>query len=416
MITRGTRRWTPTALVLAVVAALAATVFAAPADAATGPSVHGVVTAADGSGPVAGIQVCAAGSNGQTCAETASDGSYLIQLFKGKFSFYAQQSYLYGTWVQQEYQAGKSFTFNSTTSLTADFALVRGARISGIISPADGESKLTIASIRAFPVDAAGKVSNSNSYFSNLAPNGYFEVAKLPAGTYKLQIEPDGAWTHTNQWYPAASSAGTAEPITVGTGQAVGERNFKLTPTGSIKIQVLNPDGSLSDDSIDLYDSDGRQLQTDFEGYSSSQTFTGLQPGAYTILASPLTIPYSEWFGGASTFAKASMINVVAGETAERTMTFHYKTLKTTKRPTLKRDSNELTASKGTWSPAKPSTYRYDWYRDGKVFLQDSGDWYIFKKADIGHRISVCITGWRNGYAPGTSCSTSSAKVKKGWV
>ncbi len=246
MIIRGTRRWTPAALVLAVVAALTAAVLAAPAEAATTPSVQGIVTAADGSGPIAGIEVCAvrrdgANLNQRTCAETAADGSYAIQLTKGKFSLEAEQPYLYGSWVQQDYQAGKTFTFTSTTKVTADFALVRGARISGHITPPDGAPTINFGSIRAYRVDSAGKTASDSNYLSNMGSDGYFSIAKLPAGTYKLQIDEVGWPIYTNQWYPAASSANAAEPITVETGQAVGGRDITLTRTGTITINLLQP-------------------------------------------------------------------------------------------------------------------------------------------------------------------------------
>ncbi|MDX6232735.1 MAG: hypothetical protein QOH68_1731, partial [Nocardioidaceae bacterium] len=243
---------------------------------------------------------------------------------------------------------------------------------------------------------------------------------KLPAGTYKVMVDdgnsPEG---YNNQWYPASSTASAAEPISVETGQTQGGLKISLTPTGSITISLFNPDGTPSSSDPELYDADGRQVVARVSGYPSIATFSGLHPGAYKIRASPISINiggYHEWFGGASTFAKASVINVASGESAERTMTFHYKTLKATKRPTLKRDYNSLASSKGTWTPAKPTAYVYSWYRDGKVFLPEGYESYVFKRADIGHRLSVCITAYRSGYSTGQSCSTSSAKIKKGWV
>jgi hypothetical protein len=425
VIIRGTRRWTPTALVVAVVAALAAAVLAAPAQAATPPSVQGVVTAADGSGPIAGIEVCAVRLNSggdlndRTCTHTATDGSYAIQLSKAKFRFEAEEPYLYGSWVRQAYQAGKSFTVSSTTSLTANFALVRGATISGHVTPPEGGPTTRYLHVNAFRVDSAGKTASSSSYISNLGSDGYFNIAKLPAGTYKLLVDdgnsPEG---YNNQWYPAASAAGAAEPITVGTGQTQGGLEILLTPTGSITLSLFNPDGTPSSSDPELYDADGRQVVARVSGYPSTVTFNGLHPGAYKIRASPISINiggYHEWFGGASTFAKATVINVVSSETVERTMTFHYKTLKATKRPTVKyRTHSSITALNGTWSPAKPASYLYDWYRDGKIVVSGTSDWvYSPKRADIGHKITVCVTADRSGYAAGRSCSSNSAKIKE---
>ena len=116
----------------------------------------------------------------------------------------------------------------------------------------------------------------------------------------------------------------------------------------------------------------------------------------------------------AEVLAEASQILRNAGvpeAIRQLTLTFHYKTLKVTSRPKLTVETYRLTASKGTWTP-QASRYQYDWVRDGKIFLRTELRDYYPQKADVGHRIKVCVTASRSGYASGRSCSDYSRTIK----
>jgi Leucine-rich repeat (LRR) protein len=69
------------------------------------------------------------------------------------------------------------------------------------------------------------------------------------------------------------------------------------------------------------------------------------------------------------------------------------------------------------WAP-RPDDYTYQWYRDGKLIPGDGAHEfnYVAVAADLGHRLSVCVTGHLNGYTPATRCSGRSVKVGKGEV
>lgn len=69
------------------------------------------------------------------------------------------------------------------------------------------------------------------------------------------------------------------------------------------------------------------------------------------------------------------------------------------------------------WSP-KPESYSYRWYRDGVALPEDPNgyDYYNAVAADLGHRLSVCVTGHLDGFTTLTRCSRRSDRVMKGDV
>ena len=69
------------------------------------------------------------------------------------------------------------------------------------------------------------------------------------------------------------------------------------------------------------------------------------------------------------------------------------------------------------WRP-QPDNYTYQWYRNSTPIPGEGAHEfnYAVVAADLGRRLSVCVTGHRDGYAPATRCSGPSAKVLKGWI
>ncbi|UZN02008.1 hypothetical protein [Cellulomonas sp. S1-8] len=64
-----------------------------------------------------------------------------------------------------------------------------------------------------------------------------------------------------------------------------------------------------------------------------------------------------------------------------------------------------LTATPGTWVPA--ASFEYLWLRDGQPIPHWSGSTYFVQAADIGRRISVQVTGSREGIDPVSTLSAS---------
>gem|GEM_PF-154844 len=70
-------------------------------------------------------------------------------------------------------------------------------------------------------------------------------------------------------------------------------------------------------------------------------------------------------------------------------------------------------AAVGTWAP-KPSSFSYQWYRDGKAISKATKSQYKLTTADAGKKITVKVTAKRAGYAstPKTSAAKSVPLVK----
>ncbi|MGC4175055.1 hypothetical protein [Demequina sp.] len=67
-----------------------------------------------------------------------------------------------------------------------------------------------------------------------------------------------------------------------------------------------------------------------------------------------------------------------------------------------------VTASKGTWSPT-PSSYSYQWYRDGVAISGATKSTYTVSTASAGKKLTVKVTAKRSGYA--SQPKTSAAKT-----
>jgi hypothetical protein len=64
----------------------------------------------------------------------------------------------------------------------------------------------------------------------------------------------------------------------------------------------------------------------------------------------------------------------------------------------------KVTANHGTWRPA-PSSYRYQWKRDGKAIAGATRATYRIKGRDKGHRLTVSVTTVTTGYSSATATS-----------
>lgn len=72
------------------------------------------------------------------------------------------------------------------------------------------------------------------------------------------------------------------------------------------------------------------------------------------------------------------------------------------------RVGNTLRASKGAWN-ATPTSYSYQWKRNGKSIPGKTGSSYRPVKSDAGKRISVAVTAKRTGYTSAAKTSRSTA-------
>jgi ATP-dependent Clp protease adapter protein ClpS len=72
-----------------------------------------------------------------------------------------------------------------------------------------------------------------------------------------------------------------------------------------------------------------------------------------------------------------------------------------------------LKAKPGTWSP-KPTSYSYQWYRDGERIAGATQTSYTLTAADQGHKVTVKARGHRIDYAETWSHSSKAKKIAAG--
>lgn len=72
----------------------------------------------------------------------------------------------------------------------------------------------------------------------------------------------------------------------------------------------------------------------------------------------------------------------------------------------------KLTVAVRSWSPA-PVQLTFQWLRDGKRVKGRTARGYRLTKADLGHRISVRVSGRKTSYVVATATSRATAKVRR---
>lgn len=73
---------------------------------------------------------------------------------------------------------------------------------------------------------------------------------------------------------------------------------------------------------------------------------------------------------------------------------------------------SKLAVKRGTWSPT-PSSYAYQWYRNGKAISGATKSTYTTKSTDYGAKITVKVTAKRSGYTTASKTSAAATILKR---
>ena len=108
-------------------------------------------------------------------------------------------------------------------------------------------------------------------------------------------------------------------------------------------------------------------------------------------------------------------IKVNKGESAYPTQFIHFKGKSTINGPLptvagTPKVGSVLTASTGAWSPSDV-TLKYQWLRDGVIITGATKTSYTLTTDDVGHAMTIAITGSKTGFASRTASSEPTAKV-----
>jgi len=278
-----------------------------------------------------------------------------------------------------------------------DAALGAGATISGTVTGliADGTSfPAANATITAVRPDG----SQASQVYGNL--DGTYTIGNLPAGTYFLEIDPQGDTTDfSSQWYLNHSSLATATPITLAAGQTLSGTDITLAAAVALpKLTTSTPTISGSPRvGHTLTAKTGtwrpKPVSFSYQWLRSGVPIPGATKDHYRAVqadaGATLTVSVTGSKKGYSsaTVASAPTALVTGGTLAGDT-------------PTISgtpRVGNTLTAVLGSWSPA-PVTLAIQWYRDGKKISGAGEATYLITAADRGAKLSVAVTGTKPGF------------------
>lgn len=185
----------------------------------------------------------------------------------------------------------------STTGM--DFALDRGASVSGTVRAASGATPLANVSVTV--------LNSTYSASATTDASGNYTVRGLPPGVYYAYAEAAGQ-NYVTTWLGDVACRGffcfySGVPITITTGASLTGRQFNM-PTGGTITGVITDAASgfpaPRQTRLELFDLSGRlvvqQISSGISGYSA----TGLAPGAYkAVFASSSVLGWVDTaFGG----------------------------------------------------------------------------------------------------------------------
>jgi hypothetical protein len=306
-----------------------------PREQQTGTSViRGRVVAADTGTPIRRAQVRAfAGEMRESrIASTDAEGRFeLKDLPAGRWNLSATKAgFVTLSFGQRRpFEAGRPIELaERETMARADFALPRGAAITGRVVDEFGEpvamARVQVMRYQAFqgsrrlmPVGIGDQTDDTGSYrLYGLSPGDYYVSAVLRGGM--MGLDSDDTTSYAPTYYPGTGNVAEAQRITIGLGQEHPNVSFALLPTRTVKIMgtVVDSQGKpLTNGFVMLMDaseipgpgmmmgSGGGRVRRD-----GSFTLSNVSPGSYTLVAN------APPFGADATPETASMPLTVGNE------------------------------------------------------------------------------------------------------
>jgi len=194
-----------------------------------GGSISGLVTAAGGQTPIAGVVVCAWFTTEEEiarCEETEANGHYLITglaggRYKVEFEDFFGELNILPQFFSGRASYGEADTVTVTSNLTTqnvNATLGQGGEITGTLS--DAETELPIWGYIACAYEGDGEEAGCGE----TDDEGAYTISSLATGSYRVRFRPAGfpfagsATRFADQFYSHAPSESSASPVTVSAG------------------------------------------------------------------------------------------------------------------------------------------------------------------------------------------------------
>ena len=257
-----------------------------------GVVISGTVTSTTGT-PLEDIRVEARTSANeiQKSVYTDSSGQYVIQELPAgtyKIYFYNNGQNYFSIWYNNKTTYETADPLNPTAGQTIpniDAQLVQGGSVSGTITDSLG-NPIPLISIIIYDLNY--------QYFGSISTNssGYYTIARLPTGNYKIFFIPPDDNEYLSEWYNDKTSFTVADTIPVTIGHATTDVDAQLAESGTISGRVTDEYGvGIANITVyvekDWTDVDYWVGQTDANG---NYQVTGIMAGTYHVyFLSPIT-------------------------------------------------------------------------------------------------------------------------------
>jgi 5-hydroxyisourate hydrolase-like protein (transthyretin family) len=291
-----------------------------------GGQITGQVTSASSKAALAGIEVCAYGTDDEPrfvdqCAKTNSSGEYTVSgLANGSYrvGFFAPEG---GgmNYIFQYYDGKSSYSEDEQVAVEVgraksgiNAALQAGGQISGKVTSASTKDAVAGVQVCASS-EVDGQCAKTNS-------SGEYTVLGLPTGSYEVYFYAPEGLNYLTQYYNGKSSYSEAESVLVTAGATTSGINAAMSEGGEITGKVTASSSKEALSGIEacplaIGGDDGGQCVTTNSG--GEYTITGLATGQYKVEFYPNgTQNYlTQFYNGKPSASEADTVSVTAGST-----------------------------------------------------------------------------------------------------
>lgn len=293
----------------------------------TGFEITGTVTG-DGV-PLVGIDMDVYASNGEFLSgypgTTDANGAYRIgALPPGNYYVRANPDPNAGQFYTTRYIGGAAslatatpVTITNATLSGQNIALAGGGTLSGTVTQQGSGAPVVGVDLDLFDATSSTIIPVN----ATTRTDGSYSFPVLPAGTYRLRIDPTLAQGYPRTYYPASYSLSTAGTVTITQNAATSGIDFSVPQAGSI-TGTIREEGTLTPlvgIDLDCYDAlDQRVDITTVSAADGTYTIGPLAPGLYHLRAdATLAQGYLlQYYNLKPTLSTADVITVTGGATA----------------------------------------------------------------------------------------------------
>jgi len=290
-------------------------------------SVGGTVTDAGTGEPVAGINVCAERTSGNSynCETSGPDGTYTISgLRPGSYKVSFRSGWIETgpgeyepvSYVRQYYDgkategaADPVSVAAGATSTGIDAAMVPGAEVEGTVG--DGTAPVEDVEVCAYQA-----TSQKEAGCGNTDEEGNYLIAGIPNGSYKLRFLPSTESVYAPQYYDGKSTFAAADAVALAAGAKTTGIDATLIEAGKISGTVTKAGGgAVQGLQVCAYPSEGPSVKCASTSPTGGYTINGVVAGEYIVYFSGGTEYLTQYYAGASSSYDATRLTVENGVT-----------------------------------------------------------------------------------------------------